>query len=246
MVQLLLAAGADVNAAGSDGQTPLHTAAQEGHFTVVQVLLTSGANPQLLNASHTTTLAVTAALCGHKGIVSLLLQACGQPQVTADDLMIAARIAVTQQHMDTAARLFKELQKLYPADLQQLFEGPDSATFAAAVLHAWALDVNSFEEQQAAVSKREEDVLMEKRGVQQLIVSVAGMTKHAQLMLDNRAYSGVSEQAIPSVRDSVSDGGSTLAACVAVVTTGVVVVITRFTMIAAVLMHPRRLYGVLE
>ena len=44
MVQMLLSAGADLEAAGNDGATPLYLAAQQKHKGVVQILLKAGAH----------------------------------------------------------------------------------------------------------------------------------------------------------------------------------------------------------
>ncbi|TYC57068.1 ankyrin repeat domain-containing protein [Marinobacter sp. BW6] len=43
-VQLLLSAGADVNASDRNGYTPVMRAAENGHLSVVKVLLAAGAN----------------------------------------------------------------------------------------------------------------------------------------------------------------------------------------------------------
>lgn len=43
-VQLLLSAGADVNASDHEGYTPVMRAAENGHLSVVRVLLSAGAN----------------------------------------------------------------------------------------------------------------------------------------------------------------------------------------------------------
>jgi ankyrin repeat protein len=51
-VQLLLAAGAAVNAAGDDGWTPLLYAADNGHSDVVQLLLAAGANVNAATTSN--------------------------------------------------------------------------------------------------------------------------------------------------------------------------------------------------
>ena len=46
MVQVLLSAGADLEAVGNDGTTPLYLAAQQKHKGVVQILLQKGAHLQ--------------------------------------------------------------------------------------------------------------------------------------------------------------------------------------------------------
>lgn len=43
VVQVLIAAGADLEATGTDGQTPLHLAAQKKHEHIVKMLLKAGA-----------------------------------------------------------------------------------------------------------------------------------------------------------------------------------------------------------
>lgn len=45
VAQALIAAGADINAPGPDGMTPLLTALQVNHFAVVDMLLSAGADP---------------------------------------------------------------------------------------------------------------------------------------------------------------------------------------------------------
>lgn len=44
MVQILIANGANVNAADQDGCTPLHCAAHNGHKEIAELLLDKGAN----------------------------------------------------------------------------------------------------------------------------------------------------------------------------------------------------------
>jgi ankyrin repeat protein len=50
VVELLITAGADVNARDNDGWTPLHVAAYKGHAAVAEVLLAVGADPNKHNA----------------------------------------------------------------------------------------------------------------------------------------------------------------------------------------------------
>jgi hypothetical protein len=82
--------------------------------------------------------------------------------------------------MASSECLPKELQKLYPAELHQLFEGEDpvpAAAAVAAVLAAGASDVSSMDEQRAVVCAREAAVASEKHALQQLVVHVAGIAK---------------------------------------------------------------------
>jgi hypothetical protein len=57
----------------------------------------------------------------------------------------------------------------------------------AAVMDAWASDVSSLDEQRAAVHKREEELVAEKQGAQQLLVYMAAMAKFAQQQNENLA-----------------------------------------------------------
>lgn len=50
LIALLLAVGADANAANAYGQPPLHLAALYGYGRIVEMLLAAGANPRLHNA----------------------------------------------------------------------------------------------------------------------------------------------------------------------------------------------------
>jgi hypothetical protein len=184
VVQQLLAAGANVNAEGNSGSTPLHAAAGWGRVAVVALLLRYGANPRLRHHDdlHYTALHY-AADGGNTAVVQQLLEAWGEPQVPAADLVSAAKAAAQQDNMATFSVLAQELQKLYPEELRQLFVGQhpvDPVAAAAAMAEAWVADVSSIDEQRAAVRRREVDVAQEKAAVQQLILGVAGMAKAAQ------------------------------------------------------------------
>ncbi len=58
IIALLLQSGADVNASGPDGWTPLHAAARMGHFEIVRELLERGADAERLTANGETALEV--------------------------------------------------------------------------------------------------------------------------------------------------------------------------------------------
>jgi alkanesulfonate monooxygenase SsuD/methylene tetrahydromethanopterin reductase-like flavin-dependent oxidoreductase (luciferase family) len=77
--------------------------------------------------------------------------------------------------MATCAQLIKELQRLWPAQLPQLFTGanPVSAPQAAAALaDGWVVEGSSFDKERAAVRLDREAVRKEKSVVQQMCVGV--------------------------------------------------------------------------
>jgi hypothetical protein len=73
-VKVLIAAGADVNTATSDGKTPLWWAALHGHETVVKVLIAAGADVNKATSDGDTPL-VWAAANGHETVVKVLIAA---------------------------------------------------------------------------------------------------------------------------------------------------------------------------
>ena len=71
-VEELLAAGADVNAKSSSGETPLHNAAYSGNVALVELLLASGADVNAKDRSGVTPLHV-AAQRGYREVAEVLL-----------------------------------------------------------------------------------------------------------------------------------------------------------------------------
>ncbi|MGA8028634.1 MAG: ankyrin repeat domain-containing protein [Bryobacteraceae bacterium] len=71
-VKELLAAGADVNAGSSSGETPLHNAVYSGNVALVELLLASGADVNAKERSGSTPLHV-AAQRGYKEVAEVLL-----------------------------------------------------------------------------------------------------------------------------------------------------------------------------
>jgi ankyrin repeat protein len=187
VVRVLLAAGANVDAAAQNGltcrQTALYQAVSSCRLQVVQLLLRHGADPRRRPTGGCAMLAV-AADHSDVGILQLLLEAWGQPEVPAGDLVRAVRRAFYSEHLAAFARL----RKLYPAKLPQLFERPyvvmrhhiSVSRAVTAVLSARASDVSSLGKQQAAVRQREEAVANEKAEVQRLVVQIACMAKSIQ------------------------------------------------------------------
>jgi hypothetical protein len=179
-VRVLIEAGCNINYVGRNCGTSLYAAASKGKIEMVQVLLRNGAEPRLamgpwavMDSMGPTTTLLAAAESGHTGVVQLLLEAWGQPPASAANLVVAAQAATQQQQWTAFAVLAKELWQRHPAELflGQRAVAPAAAT--AAVLDAWASDVRSLGEQQAAVRKREEAVALEAKAVQRQIVQIA-------------------------------------------------------------------------
>ena len=72
-VRLLLASGADVNAAKTEyGETALFLASREGHEATVRLLLASGADVHVVERKYGETALTVASKRGHEKIVRLL------------------------------------------------------------------------------------------------------------------------------------------------------------------------------
>lgn len=79
--QSLVESGANVNGRfGGDGDTPLHRAAARGHTTLVDFLLSAGANPNSVNDQASTPLLYTVAN-GHVETAKALIGAGANPDI---------------------------------------------------------------------------------------------------------------------------------------------------------------------
>ncbi|MDX1562301.1 MAG: ankyrin repeat domain-containing protein [Gammaproteobacteria bacterium] len=98
--------GADVNARGPDGTTPLMWAAYYGDLALVEALLEAGADPTLANAFGTSAI-TEAAIIGHAEILRALLAAGADPNFENPEGETPIMAVARTGHVD-AARVLLE------------------------------------------------------------------------------------------------------------------------------------------
>lgn len=106
-VDLLLKAGADVDAADSHKWTALGSAAHAGHDTVASILLHSGASADRPNGDSEWTALMAAAQEGHDYIISMLLQHGADVNARDSDGYTALHIATQAVQLDAARQLLQ-------------------------------------------------------------------------------------------------------------------------------------------
>ena len=107
VVRLLLEAGADKDAANTDGSTALFFAAQNGHLEVVRLLLEAGADKDAADTDGWTALHI-AAQEGHLEVVRLLLEAGIDTDAAEDtDGWTALLLASWKGHLEVARLLLE-------------------------------------------------------------------------------------------------------------------------------------------
>ncbi|GIJ92774.1 hypothetical protein Asppvi_002052 [Aspergillus pseudoviridinutans] len=142
MVQLFLDHGWDVNEVDAQGRTPLHLAAQQGHFLVAQVLLN---RPQInLRAQEQwgSTALHEAAKRGHLAVIELLLAKPGIA-INIEDVNGAHPLwwATKGRHNDVAARLLDEPNISVNAIGKFEAPEPDSSTCLHHAVQAGAMEI---------------------------------------------------------------------------------------------------------
>jgi ankyrin repeat protein len=103
-VQVLVAAGADVNAGDEQGTTPLMRAAQAGHAATVRALLAGGAAVNDQNGRGATALMAAAGM-GHRAIVRVLLLAKADVNLRMQNGATALFMVTVQQKPRMVRRL---------------------------------------------------------------------------------------------------------------------------------------------
>ena len=106
LARLLLEAGADKDAARSNGTTPLLIAAGNGHLEVVRLLLGAGADKDTAKSTGATAL-IIAAENGHLEVVRLLLEAGADTLAAKVTGETALHVAARNGHLDVVRLLLK-------------------------------------------------------------------------------------------------------------------------------------------
>jgi ankyrin repeat protein len=121
LVELFLNAGADVNQANNEGNTPLHYAASYGHKTIAELLLKAGANVNQTDKEGKAPLHY-AAEYGHRLIVELLLDKGANARIKSNYNQTAAQLAVDKGYYDIAALLAKAQQEQYSKEHRDILK----------------------------------------------------------------------------------------------------------------------------
>jgi hypothetical protein len=148
----------------------LHVAAVVGHTDAVAALLEAGASVAAVGLHGTTCLSL-AATYGHTAVVRQLLNAWHTPP--ADVLRKTAQIAARRNHCDAAVLLVKRLGKQDMAAAAELMRGMPAAVPALldAVLGSEA------EQQAAALQDEARQLAEQRRGLQVLVLGLAGQLR---------------------------------------------------------------------
>jgi ankyrin repeat protein len=106
-MQLLLAAGADTEAAAAQGLTPLHSTIASGQWDAAKQLLAAGANANA-GTTHGLTTLHQAAVAKQPGLVQLLLRKGANPRLQVADESGSALDASTEAGCVSVVQLLLE------------------------------------------------------------------------------------------------------------------------------------------
>ena len=101
VAEILLKAGADLNAAGSQGYTPLSVAVHAGHTDVVKILLDHGADVHKKDSPDSPPQLYWAVQKGYEDIVRLLLEHGADEERHTEEIKSALALAVEQRYTRT-------------------------------------------------------------------------------------------------------------------------------------------------
>jgi ankyrin repeat protein len=108
IIQILLAAGATINAATKEGSTPLWTAAHQGHITASKVLIEAGGDVNRADDDGFTPLYLAAANNGHDVICRMLVEAGAEVDKANNDLVTPLYVAAENGHKSVCEYLLSK------------------------------------------------------------------------------------------------------------------------------------------
>lgn len=111
-IKNLIAQGGDINARNMRGQSPLHLAVKQGNSDVVQILLESGAEVDVVETDSGCTSLHYAASLGHVDLCESLVRYGANPDAQTARLETPLHLAVSRGHPEVVALLLKYHAKL--------------------------------------------------------------------------------------------------------------------------------------
>ncbi|MBA3954880.1 ankyrin repeat domain-containing protein [Candidatus Dependentiae bacterium] len=134
IMEMLIEAGADVNAEDQKSITPLMLAAEDGHKNAVQILVQHKADIEAQAKKHDNSNALQlAAGNGHKEVVELLLQSGARINEQGPRNNTAVQLAAQMKHKDVVILLLQS-----GADVKTYTVGVDSTLLHWAAEHGWS------------------------------------------------------------------------------------------------------------
>jgi len=152
-VQNLLAAGAEVNAAGAYGKTALIAAAAQGHVEIVRLLLRHNANVNVQKSDGFSAL-ISAVFFGHEEVVRVLLEH-GADVFVKDQTGATAHSWALSRGLTTLAQVLKKAEVKTPAPVKA--EGKTAAPAPVVVVRS----ITQYDEADAVLDLDDEPVTRE-------------------------------------------------------------------------------------
>jgi len=106
-IKSLIAQGGDINARNIRGQSPLHLAVKQGNSDMVQILLESGAEVDIVETDSGCTSLHYAASLGHVDLCESLVRYGANPDAQTARLETPLHLAVSRGHPEVVALLLK-------------------------------------------------------------------------------------------------------------------------------------------